>query len=71
MRGANRLLHDLLFPPKWVLILLSSVSFPLLVVIFVGGLEESVISYPIYLSSAYSLTIISIRLPVLIRGSNE
>ena len=67
MRGANRLLHDLLFPPKWVLILLSSVSFPLLVVIFVGGLEESVISYPIYLSSAYSLTIISIRLPALIR----
>ena len=67
MRGANRLLHDLLFPPRWVLILLSSVSFPLLVVIFVGGREESAITYPIYLSSAYSLTIISLRLPALIR----
>lgn len=47
----RRLLH----PKKWVLSAIPLVSYTTLILIFVYGKTESVLAYPIYCMSAYSL----------------
>ena len=57
----KRILH----PKKWVLSAISLVSYTTLILIFVYGKTESVLAYPIYCMSAYSLVIWLLAVPSL------
>lgn len=48
-------------------LLLTAVSMAALVWIFVSGLEQNMIAYPIYCAAAYSLTVLCIGIPKLVR----
>ena len=50
----------LLFPPIWVMILLSAVSTVSLIIVFVKGLEKSPIAYAIYAAAFYTLSVICV-----------
>lgn len=56
-QAAAKLLH----PPIWV-VCLSCISFPGLVWLFGRGYEERWFSYPLYVLSAYALTVLCVRL---------
>ncbi|MBO5070237.1 MAG: hypothetical protein J6C37_07735 [Roseburia sp.] len=56
----KRLGKKLLYPPVWVMILLTVFSTVSLVFVFVKGLEESPIAYVIYVISFYTLSVICI-----------
>ncbi len=61
----------LLFPPVWVL-LLASLSFPALVWLFLNQLEASPVAYPLYVLSAYALTVDCLWLiPLLLRRRKQ
>lgn len=49
----------LLFPPVWLIMLLSLFSAIALVIVFVRGMETSVIAYVVYPVSAYAVTILT------------
>lgn len=62
----KRILH----PKKWVLSAISLVSYTTLILIFVSGKTESVLAYPIYCMSAYSLVAFGVAVPdVAFRGN--
>ena len=71
MRKAGRLIRGLLYPSLWVLITLPAVSFSALIFIFSANLDESAAAYPVYLISAYSLTILIAALPSMVRWSKR
>ena len=50
----------LLFPPAWLMILLTLISAAGLVVVFVKGWETAVIAYVIYVVSFYTLTVVTV-----------
>ena len=50
----------LLFPPIWLMILLSIVSAVMLVLVFVKNWQEAVIAYIVYVLSFYTLCVVSI-----------
>lgn len=50
----------LLFPPAWLMILLTLISAAGLVVVFVKGWETAVIAYAIYVVSFYTLTVVTV-----------
>ena len=50
----------LLFPPIWVMILLTVVSTAALVFVFVKGLETTVISYVVYAVAFYTMTVLCV-----------
>ena len=50
----------LLFPPAWLMILLTLISAAGLVVVFVKGWETAVIAYAIYVLSFYTLTVVTV-----------
>jgi len=50
----------LLFPPVWLLALLTAVSSVLLTVVFVKGWEQAVIAYFVYVLAFYTLAVVSI-----------
>lgn len=52
---------------KWVLSAISLDSYTTLILIFVYGKTESVLAYPIYCMSAYSLVAFSVAVPDVIR----
>lgn len=56
-------LSKLLYPPKWLVFLLSAVVFTILIFIFIESQNNSMLSYVIYFMSAYSLTILILALP--------
>lgn len=45
-----------LFPPVWVMVILMAISALTLTVVFVEGLEESVVAYIVYVIAFYTLT---------------
>ena len=48
----------LLFPPIWIMIVLTIISTASLVLIFVNGMSESPIAYVAYMVSFYTLVVI-------------
>lgn len=54
------LCKKLLFPPIWLIILLTVVCAALLVLVFVKGWEEHPVSYAVYVLSAYWVTVLTI-----------
>ncbi len=58
----------LLFPPIWVLIILTVLSAAALVFIFVKGLEEMLISYAVYVLAFYTLSVICVFLGMVLPG---
>lgn len=49
---------NLLFPPLWVIIILSIISVSSLTIIFVKGLETSAVAYSVYVISFYWLCVV-------------
>lgn len=50
----------LLFPPLWVIILLTAFSAASLAFVFIKGLEEASVSYGIYVIAFYTVTVLSV-----------
>jgi hypothetical protein len=50
----------LLFPPVWVLMLLTVISTTALIIIFVQGLEETLLAYPLYVLAFYTLSVVCV-----------
>lgn len=67
MKKAKTILCRLLYPPKWVLYTISVFSFGTLIFIFAFNREESLVAYPFFFLSAYSLIILLATLPAFIR----
>ncbi len=58
MRDWKEIGRKLLFPPIWMIVLLTVVSMTALVVVFVNGWEMSPLAYASYVLSFYTLTVI-------------
>ena len=58
----KKLAKHILYPPIWVMILLGVVSAVALPLMFIHGLEESIIAYIVYVVSFYTLSVISLFL---------
>lgn len=58
----------LLFPPVWVMVLLTMISTVALVAIFVKGWETTVVAYIVYAFSFYTLCVVSILLVRVLPG---
>lgn len=52
--------RKVLFPPVWLMILLTAASAGLLVMVFLKGWEEAPIAYGIYVLAFYTLTVVSV-----------
>lgn len=52
--------RKLLFPPLWIIVVLTIFSTIALVWVFVNGLEASLIAYPLYVVAFYTLVILSL-----------
>lgn len=66
MKKLKRILHRLLFPGTWVVLLSVPVAAGLLVYTFLVAEEDSPIAYPAYVISAYSLTVVCVNfIPLL------
>ena len=50
----------LLFPPIWLMALLTVVSAVSLTMVFVKGMEQSVIAYIVYVLSFYTLSVVTV-----------
>ncbi len=68
MKKALVILNKFLRPPKWVLFSVPPIVFAALIYIFITRQNNSAAAYPIYVLSAYCLTIITLPLPRLIRN---
>jgi len=67
MRRGRVILGKLLRPPKMILRAVPPASFAALIYVFAAGRTESGLAYPIFLLSAYSLTVWLANLPGLAR----
>lgn len=67
MKKTKRIMNRILYPPKWVLFILSVVSFMALIFIFASEKTESMLAYFIYSMSAYSLIVLCAAFPKVIR----
>ena len=56
----KKLGNKLLFPPVWLMVLLTLISAAALVFIFVKGLEQSIPAYLVYVLAFYTLSVVSI-----------
>lgn len=65
MKKAKMILDRFLHPSKWVICTVPAASFAALIFVFVSNREESIVAYPIFLLSAYSLVILLTALPTL------
>lgn len=71
MTWARMIMKRILHPKKWVLSAISLVSYTTLILIFVYGKTESVLAYPIYCMSAYSLVAFGVAVPNVIRKTAQ
>ena len=62
----RKLCKKLLFPPVWIIIILTVISTAGLVFIFVKGLEQSIAAYIIYVAAFYTLTVLCIFLSLVL-----
>ena len=56
----KKLGNKLLFPPVWLMVLLSLISAAALILIFLNGLEQSIPAYFVYVLAFYTLSVVSI-----------
>lgn len=68
MKRTKMILNRILYPPEWILFLVSIVSFTALIFVFVSEKTESVPAYLIYGMSAYSLVAICAIMPKVVRS---
>lgn len=57
----------ILYPPKWVLLIVPLISFAALIFVFVSKKTESMLAYPVYCMSAYSLAVLCVAVPDILR----
>lgn len=67
MKRAKMIMKRILYPPKWVLLIVPPASFAALIFVFVSKKTESMLAYPIYCMSAYSLTVLCAAVPDIMR----
>lgn len=60
MRDWKKICHKLLFPPLWLMIVLTVISTIALVAVFVKGWDTSPIAYVVYVLAFYTLSVITI-----------
>lgn len=60
METVKNISKKLLYPPIWLIILLTIISTVALTAVFMKGLEENPIAYAIYVLSFYTLTVVCI-----------
>ena len=60
MRDWKKIGKKILFPPIWLIVILTIISTVALIAIFVNGWEMSLIAYVCYVISFYTLTVVSI-----------
>lgn len=65
MKKAKMIADRFLHPPKWLIYTVPAASFTALIFVFAANREESVVAYPVFLLSAYSLIILIAALPTL------
>ncbi len=71
MEKWKQILQKMLYPPVFLVVLVS-LSFPAIVFVLTGGYEAAWFAYPLYVLSAYALTVVSARLvPLLLRWSKK
>lgn len=71
MKRAKMIMKRILYPPKWVLLVVSPASFAALIFVFVYEKTESMLAYPIYCMSAYSLTVWCAAVPNMARKTAQ
>lgn len=64
------IINRILYPPKWVLLIVPLISFAALIFIFALEKTESIPAYLIYCMSAYSLVVLGAIVPEIIRNIN-
>lgn len=62
MERWKKILNKILYPPGWLLFLLTVVSAAGLIYVFMNGLEEAVIAYGMYAVSSYTVTVLTVFL---------
>lgn len=67
MKRAKMIMKRILYPPKWVLLIVPLISFAALIFVFVSKKTESMLAYLIYCMSAYSLTVLCAAVPDIMR----
>lgn len=67
MKKARAILRKLLYPPKGVLYCLPPAAFAALIFIFAAEKQESLPAYVIFCMSAYSLVILAVSFPKMLR----
>lgn len=67
MKKARAILRKLLYPPKGVLYFLPPAAFAALIFIFAAEKQESLPAYVIFCMSAYSLVILAVSFPKMLR----
>lgn len=60
MKDWKKICRKLLFPPLWLMIILTVVSTAMLVAVFVNSWETHPVAYAVYVMSFYTLTVICI-----------
>lgn len=71
MEQFKRLLRKLFFPKMWMTLLSIPVSAVLLIYTFAGGHKEDWIAIPAYIFSAYSLSLVCVRVGLLVGHTKE
>ncbi len=61
MRDWKALVRKYLYPPVWLMILLSVISATALVLVFVKGWEMSPVAYVVYVGASYTLTVVCLE----------
>ena len=56
----KKLGRKLLFPPVWVMVLLTVLSAAALIIVFVKKWEQTLIAYPLYIPAFYTLSVITV-----------
>ncbi len=69
MKKTKNFFKKILFPPAWIILLLTLISAISLTVIFMNDLDSSTIAYAVYALSAYSLTVLCIFLAIVLPRS--
>lgn len=60
MEKWKRIITKLLYPPVWLMILLTIVSSVALVAVFLKGWEETPIAYAVYVLAFYTLMVLTV-----------
>lgn len=58
----------LIFPPIWLMVLLIVVSIAALICVFMGGVEQSILAYVVYVLSAYTLSVVCVFCTLVLPG---